>query len=95
MNNRSDETMGVAEVVKFQDELKATGQGEGHRDVQLTAPTDEGQEVRPKNGELAWKTTRPLNKSTPWTRTDCARQRPWTIEILQRDDDALFGDPNV
>ena len=42
MNNRSDETMWVAEVVKFQDELKATGQGEGHRDVQLTAPTDEG-----------------------------------------------------
>ena len=95
MNNRSDETMWVAEVVKFQDELKATGQGEGHRDVQLTAPTDEGQEVRPKNGELAWKTTRPLNESTAWTRTDGARQKPRMIEILQHDDHPLFGDPNV
>ena len=51
--------------------------------------------MRAKDRELAWKTTRPLNESTAWTRTDSARQKPRTIEILQRDDHALFGDPNV
>ena len=95
MNNRSDETMGVAEVVKFQDELKATGQGEGHRDVQLTAPTDEGQEVRTEDRAFARKTTWPRNTTTPGTDTDCARQKPFTIEILQSEDDALVGDAGV
>ena len=87
--------MRIPKIVELQHKFEAPRQGERDRDVQLTATTDEGQEVRTKDCELARKTPWPWNESTTRTRTDCTREKPSTIEILQRDNDALFGDPDV